>query len=196
MLAVLAASGRRPVARDRLLLLFWPERDTQRARHSLDQALYALKRDAGGAALVLGREELALNPEAITSDVGEFTAALERGDSAAAVALHTGPFLDGVYISGALDFERWADGERARLTREVERAIESLAGDASARGDHRAAAEWWQRLAAMDMRKTRVVIALMSELAATGRPRSSHRRALRRQHTAGFTTPAQTSALA
>src|SRR3954468_13245803 len=57
-LAVLAASGPRGVPRDRLLALFWPESDSDRARHSLDQTLYALKRDLAAESLVLGREEL------------------------------------------------------------------------------------------------------------------------------------------
>lgn len=167
LLAVLAASGPRGVPRDKLLALFWPESDTDRARHSLDQALYSLKREFAEG-LVLGREELSLNPAEITSDLVELRAAFARGDRAAAVELYTGPFLDGVFLSGAPDFERWADDERTALAREVEQALESLASEASARGDHHAAARWLERLAARNPRRTRVVVALMSELAATG----------------------------
>ena len=168
LLAVLAASGPRGVPRDKLLALFWPESDSDRARHALDQALYALKRDLGAEGLVTGREEPALNPAAITSDVEDFKAALTRGDRAAAVELYTGPFLDGVFISGAPAFERWAEEERGRLTREVEQAIEALATEAAKRGEHGVSVQRWQRLAAMEPRKTRVVLALMSELAASG----------------------------
>lgn len=154
--------------RDKLLVLFWPESDTDRARHALDQTLYALKRDLATDALVLGREELSLNSAAITSDVGDFKIALANGDYAAAVALYAGAFLDGVYLSGAPEFERWVDDERAALTRDVESALETLATAAAGRGDHQAAAQWWQRLAAKNPRRTRVVVALMSELAASG----------------------------
>jgi DNA-binding SARP family transcriptional activator len=168
VLAVLATSGSRGVPRDKLLALFWPESDIDRARHSLDQALYALKRDLDVDNLLLGREELSLNPAVITSDVGDFRAALAGGEQAAAVELYKGAFLDGVFVSGAPDFERWAEDERAALTREVEQAIETLATEASARGDRQAAVQWWQRLAVRNPRKTRVVVALMSELAATG----------------------------
>ncbi|HEY2855928.1 MAG TPA: BTAD domain-containing putative transcriptional regulator [Gemmatimonadaceae bacterium] len=167
-LAVLAASGPRGMPRDKLLALFWPESDGDRARHALDQTLYSLKRDLGAEALVLGREELTINPAAATSDVEDFMAALARGDRAAAVDLYAGPFLDGVFISGAPGFERWADEERARLTREVESALESLATDAASGGDHASSVKRWQRLATMEPRKTRVVLSLMSELAATG----------------------------
>lgn len=177
VLAVLAASGSRGVPRDKLLALFWPESDTDRARHSLDQALYALKRDLGVDDLLLGREELSLNPAVITSDVADFRAALARGEQAAAVELYNGAFLDGVFVSGAPDFEHWAEEERAALTREVEQAIETLATEASARGDRQAAVQWWQRLAVRNPRKTRVVVALMSELAATGDRASALRHA-------------------
>ena len=168
VLAVIAASGSRGIPRDKLLALFWPESDSARARHALDQTLYALKRDGGGASVVLGREELSLDPTGVTSDLSDFAAAMECGDYEAAATLYVGPFLDGVYVSGAPELDQWIDHERARLQREIHRALEHLATDAAARGDHVTSARWWQRLATMDMRKTRVVVALMSELAATG----------------------------
>ena len=177
LLAVLAVNAPRGVPRDKLLALFWPESDTDRARHALDQTLYSLKRDLGAEALVLGREEPALNPAAITSDVEEFQAAIARGDRAAAVELYKGPFLDGVFITGAPGFERWADEERARLTREVESALEALAVEASRKGDHANAVQQWRRLAVMEPRKTRVVLSLMSELAASGDRASALRHA-------------------
>jgi DNA-binding SARP family transcriptional activator len=40
LLAVLALAGGRPLSRDKLLALFWPESDTERARHSLASLLY------------------------------------------------------------------------------------------------------------------------------------------------------------
>ena len=167
-LSILAASGPRGIPRDKLLALFWPESDSDKARHALDQTLYSLKRDLGAESLVLGREELSINPAALTSDVEDFKAALARGDRAAAVELYTGPFLDGVFISGAPGFERWAEEERTRLTREAELALEGLAAEAASRGDHAASVQRWQRLATMEPRKTRVVLSLMSELAASG----------------------------
>jgi serine/threonine-protein kinase len=167
LLAVLAAAGPRGVPREKLLALFWPESDSERARHALDQTLYQLKRDLGGDILA-GREELSLDPTAITSDVAEFRAALARGDRAAAAELYAGAFLDGVFISGSPDFERWLDVERASLLRDAEQALEGLASEAGSRGDHAAAVKWWQRLAALDPRKTRAVLGLMSALAEGG----------------------------
>lgn len=177
LLAVLAASDTGAVPRDKLLAVFWPESDTGRARHALDQTLYALKRDLGSDTLVTGREELSLNVAEITSDVGDFKAALEKRDHATAVRLYSGPFLDGVFIPDAADFERWTSDERASLERELEDAIEVLAHDAVARDDHREAARWWELLAERNPRRTRVVVALMSELAKSGDREGALRRA-------------------
>ena len=124
LLAVMAASGSRGVPRDRLLALFWPESHTDRARHALDQTLYQLKRDMGAEGLLLGREELSLDPAAITSDVGDFAPRSSAATTRVAVELYAGPFLDGVYVTGAPEFDRWVDGERVALLQALERALE------------------------------------------------------------------------
>src|SRR5438309_11488085 len=67
LLAVLATGGERGVSRDRLLALFWPERDTQHARHALTQSLWALRRERGAEELVLGTTALGRNPTLIES---------------------------------------------------------------------------------------------------------------------------------
>jgi serine/threonine-protein kinase len=176
LVAVLAASTR-PVPRDKLHALFWPEADMEHARHALGQALYAIKRELKEPELFLGRDELTLNPAVITSDVAELRASIAAGRLADAAGLYAGPFLDGVFMSGAIDAERWIDDQRLRIAQEVEATIETLATAASTRGDHRMAAHWWSRLAAIDPRKTRVVVALMSELAASGDRASALRQA-------------------
>ena len=45
LLAVLAASGEQGISREKLLGLFWPDSDTERARNALKQALHILRRD-------------------------------------------------------------------------------------------------------------------------------------------------------
>jgi hypothetical protein len=77
LLAVLAASRDRGVTRDRLLAMLWPEAEDERARKGLNQALYALRQELGADEVLLGAQDLRLNPELITSDVSLFTAALE-----------------------------------------------------------------------------------------------------------------------
>jgi serine/threonine-protein kinase len=171
VLAALAVAGPHGLSRDRLLALLWPERDAAGGRQALSQALYALRRDTGADALVLGvgSEELRLNPAAVTADVIDFEAAVARGDREAAAAHYGGPFLDGVYLTGDDGtFERWADDHRVRLGALAERALEALAGDAQRGGDHAAAAAWWRRLTALDPLRTRAAAGLIQALAATG----------------------------
>ena len=47
LLAVEAAAGRRGVSRDKLLSLLWPDSETEAARHSLYQAIHAIRWSAG-----------------------------------------------------------------------------------------------------------------------------------------------------
>jgi predicted ATPase/DNA-binding SARP family transcriptional activator len=168
VLAILAEAGLRGLTRDKLIGLLWPEVDEARARSALSQALYALKRDSGGEQLVLGYDRLALNPDALTSDLGEFEQAIARGDPATAAALYTGPFLDGVHLDDAPELEHWLDSVRQRLCRTVERAFERLAAEAESRDDHSTAADWWRQLSALDPLKPGPLIRLAEALASSG----------------------------
>lgn len=168
LLVLLASAGERGVSRDKLLTYLWPESDTARARRSLAQLLYALRRDLPADLVASGSTELRLNPEVISSDVGEFDQALAQEDRERAVALYAGPFLDGFHLDGAPEFERWADGEREQRAQQVATAIEALANDASGRGDHPDAVRWWRKLAALDPLNGRVALGLMTALDAAG----------------------------
>src|SRR5437867_10837724 len=61
LLALLAASGRNGLSRDRVIAYLWPESDTERGRGLLRQACYALRRDLHAPELFLGAPELRLN---------------------------------------------------------------------------------------------------------------------------------------
>ena len=78
ILSVLAVAGDRGVSRDRLLALLWPEGEPERARHALTQSLYHLKRALGRDDAIVSSGDLRLNPEVITSDVGEFDAGVPK----------------------------------------------------------------------------------------------------------------------
>jgi len=168
LLALLAAAGKSGLARDKLVAYLWPDADAEHARGLLKQACYALRRDLHQPDLVLGTTQLVLNPAIIASDVQAFEDALGRRDDAAAVALYVGPFLDGFYLSGAEEFERWLEAERGRLRQRAAAALERLATGATAAGEHIDAAAWWRRLAALDPLNSRVALGLMNALAAAG----------------------------
>ena len=167
LLAVLAAAGERGRSRDSLLALFWPDTPPERARHSLEQLLYAIRTSVSHEAF-LGVNPIGLNPEVIRSDVTEFERALAEDRFQDAVAEYRGPFLEGFVLPDALEFEPWVDGERARLANAYARALEALAVAAERRSDFRSAAEWWDKRAAHDPYDSRVAQCLMRALDASG----------------------------
>ena len=151
-----------------MLGYLWPDTDEDGARRNLTQAVYALRRDLGDEDAILGTTTLRLNPDVLTSDVGDFDRALAEDRPADAVALFAAPFLDGFHLSGAGEFERWVEAERADLGHRYADALESLATRAEADGDHCAAAAWWRRLAAHDRLNARVALGVMRSLARAG----------------------------
>ena len=54
LLAILAVARRRPVGRERLIGLLWPEHPADAARHTLSESLYVLRKELGDGAFVAG----------------------------------------------------------------------------------------------------------------------------------------------
>ena len=149
LLSVLAAAGDRGRSRDQLMLLFWPEATQTRARHSLDQLLYAL-RNLLGEDVFAGVNPVRLNDAVIASDVGDFLSALERNDPAAAAGAYGGTFLDGFFLGESPEFEQWVDAERGRLTTRYTETLDELARASAATNDLAGAARWRRALAKTD----------------------------------------------
>ncbi|WP_420127529.1 BTAD domain-containing putative transcriptional regulator [Longimicrobium sp.] len=167
LIAILAAARGRPVGRERIIGLLWPENPSDAARHTLSEGLYVLRKDLGDDAFVVMGDEVALDPAIARSDLDDFEQALADGRWEDAVNAYGGPFLDGFYVADAAEFERWAEGERDRLARGYGRALEELAAAAEAVAPIRAA-EWWRRLLAHDPFSSRVALRLVRALACGG----------------------------
>jgi DNA-binding SARP family transcriptional activator len=168
LLAIIAAAGKRGASRDKLAGLLWAGSEPDAARHSIYQAMHALRRSLGDGELFLGSATQQLNPELITSDVGDFEEALERGAYERAARLYRGPFLEGFRIDDAREFEEWQETERLRLSREFATALERLAAGATGRGDHLGAVQWWRRLASTEPVSTRAAVGLVEALVTAG----------------------------
>lgn len=166
LLALLAASG--GMGREKLIAYLWPDADSERGRHLLSDSVYRINQALGGEAVLAAGDELRLRPELLAADVAEFEALVDEGKHGDAVALYRGPFLDGFFLDGAPEFERWAERERERLSRLYAAGLESLAEGSEREGDLRRAAEWWYRLAAHDPFSPRVALRLMRALDAAG----------------------------
>lgn len=168
VLAVLARGAARGVSRDRLAALLWPDAEMERARRSLNQALYALRLELGSEDAILGTRDLRFNPELVRTDIEEFEAAVSSGAVEQAARLYGGPFLGDFTLPGAPEFTRWAEEEREALDGAYRRILEAVARKAADRGDWSAAVLWWRRLAGLDRASAEVAQALMRALAAAG----------------------------
>jgi DNA-binding SARP family transcriptional activator/TolB-like protein/tetratricopeptide (TPR) repeat protein len=118
-LAVLAWLALRPgqrATRDRIIGVFWGERDEERARNSLSDAVSHLRRVLGRNAIRSLANELIVDTESTLGvDALELTAAANSCEHQQVTALYTGPFLDGVYVDDAPEFDDWRDRSRARF---------------------------------------------------------------------------------
>lgn len=168
VLALLATARTGRIGRERVVALLWPESEADAARRLLSESLYALRRVLGEDAILTVGDEVGLSPDRLWCDVTAFQEALASGDVATAAAVYAGPFLDGFYVSGAAEFERWAEGERERLAHANARVLEQLAEQHEVSGDIVGAVDWWRRLLACDPYSSRVVMRLMRALEGSG----------------------------
>ena len=168
VLALLARAGRPGITREKILALLWPDEPEERARRSLNQAVYSLRRDLGDEDALLGAKDLRLNLDRIEVDTIEFDDAIKENDVERAIRLYDGPFLDGLFVARAAEFERWVEAERAALALDYARALERAATGAGERGDHQAAVALWRKLAATDPLNGRVTLSVMTALVAAG----------------------------
>jgi DNA-binding SARP family transcriptional activator len=168
LLALLARAGAAGMSRDKIAAFLWPESDAERARHSLNQAVYTLRRELGQAVLLPSPTALALNRDVIGSDVVDFERRLAAVDLAGAVACYGGPFLDGFHLSDAPDFERWVDDERMTLHRAYVAALEKLVVDVERIGDAPSSVGLWRRLVAAEPLSAPAALGLTKALAQAG----------------------------
>ncbi len=168
LLALLAVAGDRGLTREKIAGLLWSESDEERARGNLKQALYALRKDSGQPGLILGTSTLRLNPAVITVDLAEFEVYSTAGRLAEAEARYAGPFLDGIFIEEAEEFERWSEGERQRLAVIHRRNLSQLAQQAENESDYNSAATWLGSLSREQPLDAGTTLRLMAALERSG----------------------------
>lgn len=168
LLSILAASSDRAVTRETLVGLMWPEHPEERARRLLSDSLYLLRQGLGGEAVMTGSGAVQLDPGTLWSDISEFDAAVRDERWAEAVRFYRGSFLDGFYLDGCAEFERWVERQRASRKDRYHEALESLAATEESRGAWLEAVGWWRRRSASDPLNGRVALRLMEALSAAG----------------------------
>src|ERR1700686_1407981 len=168
LLAILGLGGRQGLSRDRIEAYLYPESADERARHALDQAVYAIRHALGGDFILSTGRELRLNPDLVQVDLWDFEEAVRARDWATAARIYRGTLLEGFHLADSRDLEAWIDTERARLLGEYQTAIERLANLSVEAGDYSQSVSWWRRLANSDPLSAGATKKLMLPLAAAG----------------------------
>lgn len=145
LLAYLAYHLRRAHAREMLVDLLWPEEAEEPGRHNLRNALSALRRQLeppdlpAGTVLLTNRATVQLNPDLVTTDVGDFESALRRSTGTVSgtervmllsesITLYRDELLPGCY-------EDWCLMERERLAGLYVDALRKLMTESEQAGD-------------------------------------------------------------
>ena len=103
LLAYLVLHPRRAQSREELVALLWPDADFANGQASLRSALASLRRQLeptgtpAQSLFFISRQTVRLNPDAFSTDVAEFEAAIGRGDVSRCRELYAGELLPGLY---------------------------------------------------------------------------------------------------
>lgn len=168
LLAMLSLARDSRLPRERLMALLWPDHGVKEARHLLNVSVHVLRKSLGDDVLRSQGDDLQLDTTNLSVDVLNFRQAIARGELAEAIAIYVDPLLDGFFLDGSPEFERWQDAERSRLDGELTAAMEGLAAKLEKAADWPAALQWWQSLSARSPDSARIALRLMKALEATG----------------------------
>jgi len=168
LLAYLARRAPAAVPRATLAALLWGERGEERARNSLRQALFQLRR-ALGDGVAVDPERVALVAGALSLDLVAFESDVAAGRFAEAVARWEGEFLAGMDDAGTESFGAWLVQERAAAARRLASAFQQLVAAADARDQLGEGIDWAARWLALVPDDERAAIRLVELLRRAGR---------------------------
>lgn len=168
LLVYLAVHQGRVMWRDKLISLFWAQSTAARARHSLSQAVYGVRRRLAELVFEAGPDELWLDKGSIGVDVLEFEAALKGDRLDDAVDLYRGGFLDGFWLKDAAGFEEWHELMRNRLDHSARHALLQLVRQAHRAGNWPNTEELARRLLELDPFNEEVHCIRLEAIAAGG----------------------------
>jgi DNA-binding SARP family transcriptional activator len=106
----------RDVTRDAAEGVIWSDLPPDRARHSLNQTLYRLRKDLGEDWLSTEGDRLRVS-DSLRVDALEFETMVLGGEVSDALGLYEGGFLEGWHLLDTSAYEHWTDRYRIRLSR-------------------------------------------------------------------------------
>lgn len=180
LLAYLAFYSGRTHAREFLMEMLWPDADLDAGRNRLRMTLATLRRQLeppgvpANSLLIADRVHVSLHPDAFTTDVQDFEAALKAASHAVsetervvslqqAIDLYRGELLPGYY-------EDWVLTEQRRLADACISALERLVTILEKEGQGERGIEVAHRLMRADPLREESCLALMRCYVASGRP--------------------------
>src|SRR5687768_232174 len=148
LLVYLVITGRdKPIRRDTVATLLWPESEQKHARQSLNQALSQLRTVLGDDVIrSRGQEELDVDFERIGCDCFDFADLAKRGHLQAAVALYRGDFAHGFYVKESAEYDDWMSRERTLWRDSLAQVLSKLYRASLDAGDLNRAAAWATKL--------------------------------------------------
>ncbi|MGW8266914.1 MAG: ATP-binding protein, partial [Longimicrobiales bacterium] len=167
LLIYLAVEGR-PVSRDDLARLLWPASTPARARHSVRQAIWLLRRNLGEE-VVEGEESVQASRTTLSSDLAAFHQALSDGDIDAAREYWQGPFLKGLSLSECREWEHWREDQRETLRLRFFVALVEQARGKMGEGKEREALSYLDQAHLLNPHSMDVAVLRIEALLATGR---------------------------
>lgn len=134
LVAFLVLQEGRPVRREIVGEMLWPDRGEQQARNSLKQELYRLRRDAFRGEDVIATKDgaISMSPGRIACDVNELRALFNRGIEASwqeISQIYAGPLLHG-FPAVSAGFDDFLTGMRRALEANILEALGNLADNA------------------------------------------------------------------
>ncbi|MCB8982169.1 MAG: AAA family ATPase [Ardenticatenaceae bacterium] len=169
LLAFLLIEANQAQRRETLAGLLWPEQSEKEARHSLSQALLKLRQsiDPENKVVFADRNTVGWQPKAqVECDTAAFIAHIQHcrnhhhaqleqckscmGQLETAVELYRGPFLAGLSVADAPQFEQWLTLQREQYHRQVMEALAALITFYEQRGELTQAIHYTQRQLALE----------------------------------------------
>jgi predicted ATPase/DNA-binding SARP family transcriptional activator len=190
LLAYLALESDRPIPRQSLTGLLWPERPERLARHDLSQALYNLRSTLGDQAtappfIIVTRQTVQFNPLSdhwldVTAFIGLIEACKQHAHRRLdlcepcierlhqLIHIYEGDVLEGFYCDDSLPFEEWLFFQRERFHQLAVNGLRNLVRCHERRGEHRQALTYARHFVALEPYDEAAHRQMMRALAATG----------------------------
>ena len=175
---------RRPVSRETLTAMLWPDSSDHDARGSLRRTLSVLRSGLGSVGLLVSRSTVEVDPGSVDVDLDRFRAFVNAARSHAhtgvrgcdacratlegAVKIARGPFMEGFSLRDSDTFDEWQSAEREVYQRELAGVLERLVGEQLAASAWDGAIVSGQRWLALDPLHEPAHRALMEAYARSG----------------------------